>query len=213
MSTLLKNTPSTGPFVVAQSKNFKDTYQYEPLKDGEIRLFEIIQTFTGHWLKSPDIKLSLKMRTTKLSEISDKYSAMSYVWGDETKKCGIDVTSSGPNGEIVTGNLQINLNLLHTLQQAHKMSEHSRFRRQSRLFWADAICINQAGNEGPFLQEREKQVRIMHQIYSSASQVIVDLGPGDEYTTTVMEMTHKLDRAHARHTEKQQRLEMGDLTR
>jgi hypothetical protein len=212
-STLLKNTLSTGPFVVAQPKNFKDTYQYEPLKDGEIRLFEIIQTFTGHWLKSPDIKLSLKMRTAKLSEISDKYSAMSYVWGDETKKCGIDVTSNGSNGEIVTGNLQINLNLLHALQQAHKVSEHSRFRGQSRLFWADAICINQAANEGPFLQEREKQVRIMHQIYSSASQVIVDLGPEDEYTTTAMEMIHKLDRVHTCHTKKQQRLQMRDLTR
>jgi hypothetical protein len=55
---------------------------------------------------------------------------------------------------------------------------------------------------GPFLQERERQVRIMHQIYSSASQVIVDLGPEDEYTTTAMEMIHKLDRAHARHTKK-----------
>jgi hypothetical protein len=116
MPTLLKNTPSTGPSVVVQPNNFKDTYQYKPLKDGEIRLFEIIQTFTGHWLKSSDIKLSLKMRTAKLSEISDKYSAISYVWGDETKKCDIDVTSSGSNGEIVTCNLPITLNLVHALQ-------------------------------------------------------------------------------------------------
>jgi hypothetical protein len=53
----------------------------------------------------------------------------------------------------------------------------------------------------------------MHQIYSSTSQVIVDLGLENEYTTTVMEMIHKLDHAHASHTKKQQRLEMRDLTR
>ena len=171
MSTLLKNTPSRGPFVVAQPKNFKDTYQYEPLKDGEIRLFEIIQTLTGHWLKSPDIKLSLKMRTAKLSEISDKYSAMSYVWGDETKNCGVDVTSSGLKGEIVTGNLQITLNLLHALQQAHN------FEGNLACSGLMSYALTRLLVGGPFLQEREKQVKIMPQIYSSMSQVIVDPGP------------------------------------
>lgn len=193
---------------------FRNTHPYSLLNDNEIRLFEIVRTLIGHELNPPAIKISLRMRTVKLSAVQDQYAALSYVWGDATQTYAIDVVSDGSNGESVRGSLQVTLNLLHALQKAFEMHENnSHQQKQSGLYWADAICLNQTATDGPFLEEREKQVQMMHQIYNSASQVIIDLGPEDEYTAIAMEMIELLDRTYERESQKQERSKLRDFTR
>jgi hypothetical protein len=103
--------------------------------------------------------LSVQLVEKPLDESA--FEALSYVWGDQTKKTKIRC-----NGEWA----EIGANLHAAL--------HERRRRISvGLLWADQICINQ--ND---IREKNHQVRLMSAIYTRADQVIVWLGkqqPGD----------------------------------
>jgi hypothetical protein len=52
---------------------------------------------------------------------------------------------------------------------------HLRLTQEARYLWVDAICINQDD-----MDERSRQVSIMSEIYSKASQVVVWLGEREE---------------------------------
>ena len=85
-----------------------------------------------------------------------KYEALSYVWGTSperiTIKCG-------------SGELHITVSLHSALSALrHRITG-------SRVLWADAVCINQ--NDIP---ERQKQVRLMGELYSRAQYVYIWLG-------------------------------------
>ncbi|PSR81068.1 heterokaryon incompatibility protein-domain-containing protein, partial [Coniella lustricola] len=88
------------------------------------------------------------------------YIALSYTWNcsnapKETKKETI-LLQSHP--------CAIGQNLYSFLRRVRRDSH-------DRLYWIDALCINQADNA-----ERSHQVRLMRDIYSSAARVIVWLG-------------------------------------
>ncbi|KAF5868701.1 putative heterokaryon incompatibility protein [Botrytis fragariae] len=83
------------------------------------------------------------------------YEALSYVWGNLTNKCDINLQSlSFP----VTTNLESALRYL-------------RYRDLPRVLWIDAICINQED-----IPERNSQVKYMGTIYSKSSIVLAWLG-------------------------------------
>lgn len=85
------------------------------------------------------------------------YTALSYAWGDAT---GIQQITVGGGGTI-----DVRKNLWEFLrQQSSAISE-------PKLFWIDAICINQ-----PNVHERNHQVKLMKQIYVNASEVYIWLG-------------------------------------
>ncbi|KAH6629262.1 heterokaryon incompatibility protein-domain-containing protein [Boeremia exigua] len=84
------------------------------------------------------------------------YEALSYVWGkpDFSRPILID------GREVhVTPSLA---NILYSLRDSVN----------PRTIWVDAVCINQAD-----LEERAKQVRLMHKIYSSCQRVLAWMGP------------------------------------
>ncbi|PMD42116.1 hypothetical protein L207DRAFT_376915, partial [Hyaloscypha variabilis F] len=83
------------------------------------------------------------------------YEALSYVWGDSNKKDQIHCGN---------GTLSVTINL-------HSALRHIRAEETERVVWADAVCINQDD-----IDERDKQVRLMGQIYRSARQKLVWLG-------------------------------------
>ncbi|CZR51234.1 uncharacterized protein PAC_01109 [Phialocephala subalpina] len=89
-----------------------------------------------------------------------KYEALSYFWGDPTKRDTIFVETPTE-----TRSLGIGLNLAIALQ-------HLRYEDTPRSLWIDAICINQED-----LAERSSQVRRMAALYKMAYRVIVWLGP------------------------------------
>lgn len=94
------------------------------------------------------------------------FECVSYVWGDVSDRSRITICTKG-NGDslqslLIPKNLDLGLR---------------RFRSEvnSRILWADSICINQEN-----IDERSSQVRIMGQIYMKAETVLIWLGEESE---------------------------------
>jgi hypothetical protein len=106
------------------------------------------------------------------------FEALSYTWADPLTG---DAKLSQPI--YVGSDLDI---LLVTRNCAAALRQFRR--KEDRVIWVDAICINQADG-----QERGSQVALMQDIYSLASRVLIYLGPGDDETD--LAMRHILDPA------------------
>jgi hypothetical protein len=107
-----------------------------------------------------DDDLVIQLRVESLSQNQKlEYEALSYVWGSIENPCVAQI-----NGKHVL----ITINLECALR-------HLRYQDRSRVFWIDALCINQAD-----IPERNSQVQMMGSIYRDASAVAIWLGPGTE---------------------------------
>ncbi|KAI1474590.1 HET-domain-containing protein [Daldinia eschscholtzii] len=136
------------------------SFQYRPLTEpGEIRLLCLEP--------APDREATLKGSFEHIilpdHYFTDPYTALSYVWGDAAAADTILV-----DGHVfgITANLGAALRDIRNDVKVHHL-------------WADALCINQ--NDIP---ERNQQVALMRDIYSSASSTIAHLGtlsPGVGY--------------------------------
>ncbi|QIW96681.1 hypothetical protein AMS68_002199 [Peltaster fructicola] len=116
---------------------------------GEIRVLHLLPG-----LPHEDIRCRL-YKTSLYSKNRREYEALSYTWG-----CGesSSMTLNDRAGFGVTTNLA---GALRRLRHQHK----------PRTLWVDAICVNQAD-----IAERNGQVRLMGDIFSSATGVLVWLG-------------------------------------
>lgn len=94
------------------------------------------------------------------------FEALSYVWGDPK-----DVVPIYLEGRI----FNVTINLASALQ-------HLRLEDAVRVFWIDAICINQLD-----MQERAQQVQLMGEIFGTATRTTVWLGPETEYSALAFE--------------------------
>lgn len=124
-------------------------YRYKHLPDekASIRLLELLP---GRW--DDDIRCKLRVMT---SRPFPSYEAISYCWYDANDKEAIFC-----NGK----RLLIPWNLKNALRQLRSPTE-------SRIMWADAICINQQNKK-----ERGHQVMQMGTIFEEASTVLIWLG-------------------------------------
>ncbi|PQE27731.1 heterokaryon incompatibility protein [Rutstroemia sp. NJR-2017a BVV2] len=114
------------------------------------------------------------------------YSCLSYTWSDPLYH-GLDTpeeltqkTDGQPKHLIICNShpLYITDNLLDALLEFSKNA----FRREP-LLWIDGICINQ--ND---IEERQIQVSIMGDIYSSCTNVIIWLGKADFHSSYAIEV-------------------------
>lgn len=130
-------------------------YQYKrlPNEKTSIRLLELLP---GRW--DDEIRCKLRVRT---SRPFPPYEAISYCWYDANDKEAIFC-----NGK----RLLIPRNLKNALHQLRSSTE-------SRIMWADAICINQQNKK-----ERGHQVMQMGTIFEEASIVLVWLGRGTGFS-------------------------------
>ena len=129
-----------------------EIYRYEPLRlANEVRLLELKP---GSGI-SP---IAISLQCMSLDSITP-YESISYCWGSNDRDCDIKVYSGG-----AIEHLSITTSLFAALK---------RFRRpnQTRLLWADAICINQDDDH-----EKGNQVALMPKIYSQAQSVLIWLG-------------------------------------
>jgi Heterokaryon incompatibility protein (HET) len=124
-------------------------YAYKPLVGGPglIRLLTILP-------RDDDDEIKCELSPCRLDE-SLVYNALSYVWGN-TKVCK-RILLDGCSFPVTT-NLYAGLYRL-------------RDRVQPRVFWIDAICIDQENDE-----ERSEQVRQMRRVYECAETVVIWLG-------------------------------------
>ncbi|RBQ73497.1 hypothetical protein FVER14953_03371 [Fusarium verticillioides] len=100
------------------------------------------------------------------------YIALSYVWGLGNKTQSIQISNSSDDEAAF---IPITESLETALQHFRKPDEVI-------TLWIDQICINQADN-----REKGQQVAMMGRIYSSATQVLVWLGPAQDGSDKLME--------------------------
>jgi hypothetical protein len=122
---------------------------YRPLKDGEIRLFELSP---GNF-HDP---LTGRLAHHFIDSGVPSYAALSYVWGEEISATGLVVLPN--NSKCMTSNLACALRYLR--------------RPESEvLLWVDSLCINQDDNV-----EKAQQVSRMRDVFAMASEVVAFLG-------------------------------------
>ncbi|KAL8392481.1 hypothetical protein RB595_002607 [Gaeumannomyces hyphopodioides] len=105
--------------------------------------------------------------SVRLFEDRPQFEALSYMWGPETP--------SDERLEILLNGTRfpVRANLLGALRylRTEKWASPSEAEPGTRLFWIDAICINQQD-----IEERNRQVPRMRHVYFRASTVVVWLG-------------------------------------
>ncbi|SMY20751.1 unnamed protein product [Zymoseptoria tritici ST99CH_1A5] len=92
------------------------------------------------------------------------YEALSYVWGDPK----------------ITKYVMVHGALFPVTMNLESALRHLRDKNDPRTLWIDAICINQNVTDGREDKERHGQVRMMGQVYTIATRVIIWLGAGDK---------------------------------
>ncbi|OMP84340.1 Heterokaryon incompatibility protein 6, OR allele [Diplodia seriata] len=143
--------------------NLSQAYQYRPLQsDRHIRLLHILDPDSHGGNKKPILYL-VHMNI----DTAPPFEAVSYVWGDPTPVGTLHLS--------ISGDLGVAHNLNEALPYLIKVAALG-----TRYLWIDAICINQADHT-----EKDSQIPMMREIYTSAKYVLAWLGPDppdDEYT-------------------------------
>lgn len=138
-----------------------EPYRYSALEEARvIRLLRLLP------LGSSSESIHCDILHTSLDD-SPVYEALSYAWGDFKNTRTI---YCGPQRSV----LRISRNCFHALKRLRR-------RDHSRIVWVDAICIDQGS------EEKNHQVKIMGDIFRSASRVLVF--PGDLFQEDPSEMT------------------------
>ena len=137
---------------------------YRPLcgQRNEIRVIELLPA------EDEAAPLQSTLKHVKLTDAN--YQALSYVWGDSKDPDQLEVEYQyiDPLSAIQstsTSLCPIGQNLASALL-------HLRDKNSTLRIWVDAICINQFNNS-----EKSAQVAMMAEIYKTAVQVIIWLGP------------------------------------
>lgn len=141
--------------------------QYDPIPHQDMHMVRLVQLLPGKDWEPIEVVFDV-------SPLDVEYEALSYCWGDVSRRSPIVC-----NGK----RLFITPNLKSALRDLRRPDT-------PRLFWIDAICINQAD-----ISEREQQVRIMHDIYSCATRTVIWLGetfPGNETAFAMLQRVYDL---------------------
>lgn len=146
--------------------------RYAPLgaPGQSIRLLHIEK---GHGFNDIHCKL---IETPKAEGGGCPYVALSYTWGGQARK------PQHPFVLIDGAAVQVTDNLREALR-------YIRSADQDVFLWVDAFCINQNDDE-----EKSHQVAIMGDIYRSADEVIVWLGPAKNYVARLFDHISEIDR-------------------
>jgi hypothetical protein len=138
---------------------------YTPLGSTEIRLVEILP---GQF----DDPIEIKIAIVDLKD-NPTYDALSYVW--KPRDGTVDTSQPLDHAFVLNHSsfsIKIGANLEAAIRHLRPETSGPVESRSGRVMWIDAICINQ-----DLSWERNHQVRLMKQIYSSAQHVVVWLGP------------------------------------
>lgn len=141
-----------GQIVVAPNKSLANLTVYEPL-DSKLDCTRFVEIEPS---TDDGAKISCKLLHVSFGQ-RPNFVALSYMWGES--KAQKKILLNGAEFA-VTQNL---MDALHHLRGKNTS--------KGKLFWIDAICINQDDSS-----EKSRQVRIMHHIYERARSVIVWLG-------------------------------------
>ncbi|KAL8342072.1 hypothetical protein RB601_005182 [Gaeumannomyces tritici] len=175
-------------------------YEYKQLEDDQIRL----AVLKPNQDPEADIEVQLRHVNLALLGAPDspnKVIALSYNWGDGQAEYPIYVEEEVPHripngrsfgdyvyllqkfteGKTLTeqnmrelNSLQLGRRRLHVKPSLYYALRQLRDKNEERVFWIDALCINQMSDA-----EKQRQVARMWEIYSRADHVLVWLGVAD----------------------------------
>lgn len=137
---------------------------YKDLDRGSIRLLRLLPGEDGQ-------RVCCEISEHPLTDVLS-YNAISYAWGAGPPQHHIMVSGH---------DFAVRKNIWRFLCQARKSTK-----MRDRLFWIDALCIDQSNNA-----ERTHQVGLMAEIFSRANRVIVWLGPSYGDSDVAMEKLRK----------------------
>jgi hypothetical protein len=147
---------------LANTKSASSPYTVLDEASQEIRLLELLPG-------DHDSDLVVNLHVKELQQ-GLQYTTLSYVWGKE--RCPHPVQVNGKH-------LMIGRNLDCALR--HIRDNTTDLLSGTTMLWVDALCIDQTD-----VQERSQQVRLMGQIYASAIDMVIWLGPEREDTTFIL---------------------------
>jgi hypothetical protein len=155
---------SYGTTRIASGEIGATTYRYAVLEQDHFRLVKILRKSLS--------TLSCEISHHRLNT-SQKYTAISYAWGDGIEKLSINLekTTRDEHGRSLRKEIPVAVPVslhgaLDVLRQAH----------DDVYVWVDALCIDQKNTH-----ERSKQVQLMSDIYGRAHKVAIWLGPELNY--------------------------------
>ncbi|KAE9368933.1 HET-domain-containing protein, partial [Stipitochalara longipes BDJ] len=143
-----------------------EVYQYSELEgDDAIRLIYLQPC------EDLEARIECSLKDAILTEygedIGDHYIAISYVWGDKNDRRSI----------LVDGK---RLDITASLDSALR---HVRDRQRVLRVWADGVCIDQTD-----VHDRNRQVRLMGDVYSIAQHTIIFLGTSSPECDAVLQL-------------------------
>lgn len=142
-------------------------YASLPLRNpGDIRLIEVLPG------QERD-NIQLNLHVASLNDPKLHYEALSYTWGSQDSP--LEVTC--------------NEQALSVTRNLHSSLRRLRDENEIRVFWIDAVCMNQSDKA-----ERAAQVKIMRQIYARAKVTWADLGEEVEHQDDLFNLLFGLDR-------------------
>ncbi|RGP71260.1 Heterokaryon incompatibility protein [Fusarium longipes] len=152
------------PKLVKPPDNDNETI-YRPItREKEIRLLVLEPGVPGDELKCRLIHAELSWKT--------RYEALSYHWGDGTLTRPLNCSG---HTEVIYINL-------------HDALSDLRLPDRERVLWTDRLCINQSDDK-----EKTSQMKLMGDIYSQASGVLIYLGKMDRSVEGAVEAIRRAD--------------------
>jgi hypothetical protein len=153
---------------------FIDRFNYSPIAKGEIRLLTILKG-------NQDADMNCTISKWKLSDVKERYEALSYCWGTEKPDCGIYIRDldrpppSASNKRISLADFVLTLvapkpQKFHVRRNLYAAMTYLRKPYEDVTIWIDAICINQQ-RDGE--EEKQQQLAQMADIYNSAKNVCI----------------------------------------
>lgn len=149
-------------------------FQYEPL-DQSRNLIRVLDLKPGRFHDA----FQCNLRTVSL-EGRPTYQALSYTWG----KAAATPATAAPILIDIGNTTSHSITITHNLDEALR---HIRSERDTKTLWVDAICIDQRNHV-----EKADQVRKMLEVYRSADQVLVWLGPKAQDSDLAIDLIHRI---------------------
>ncbi|KAK3998087.1 heterokaryon incompatibility protein 6, OR allele [Cladorrhinum sp. PSN332] len=189
--------------VLAKLKAIKNLHDFSYSKsflDEEKTEFRLLELFPPSLLPGGSVDhtgdpsssdLICRIFVTTLTDPSKPFKALSYVWGDDTKTDRIlvkrDVSDKRSSlmqfhdtqDEKDYLKIPVTKSLFTALHNLGLSHDHA---AGPLILWIDQICINQGDRI-----EKAHQVSLMGRIYSTASEVLVWLGPAENNSDAVMQ--------------------------
>ncbi|CAO2651715.1 Nn.00g042850.m01.CDS01 [Neocucurbitaria sp. VM-36] len=146
-------------------------YGYTPLKSSESDI-RVARLQPGAF----DDDLRISFQNGSLKELGPDYEALSYVWGPMEDPSHVEVEDNYLFIISIRRNLDIAL-------------RHLWWPHDVRIVWVDALCIDQQSNI-----EKSRQDSLMGEIYSSASCVLIWLGPEEYQSNDALALIKELSK-------------------